>query len=573
MQETVPFARGAALAGALATTLAAGTAEAARPYYDLGGAGRLGSRTVFEPPPPDPDEQCAEAFDAHLAALADDGFDLGAPLGDIEWQEGWCYRLHEHGALYDTTPVHGFGPVAVLPPFYAEFVRLGMHDGPLGRPLVELEPSADEEGLRARFVRGSINWHPELGTHTVLDPIDHLWEVNGADARFGHPLASTAEMPLGLGRYTVFESGFGESTPEMGPWLDFTGAGGMANVAGSVTLYEHPRFLGRRATFPLSGEIPLVFRAQLAAAGLEDRVSAARLDGIPRTASVYLYEHPDLSGRYVRVTGFEDGGRMNVRSLGGWMNDRLSAVQLVNHGTASVRVTADMLRALVEPALDQLDPTSLLGGSAEDAVDVAFEWAGDVEVTIVPGERVIRLSREALIDVDAECARYFTCNADGRLRFTVDLRPNVGDLTRIRVDVAGGTAEALTCDGLGCGDLRATLDGLFDGYAVIALVEEKIAGALADIHQQLALLAFGCAAEGFGVRRVNVLPDAVEVVLADTPAAASCILEVAGDPAASVFDTDRPAGLIEGSDGSRTTIVPARSPRPRPTRFAAARRR
>jgi hypothetical protein len=51
------------------------------------------------------------------------------------------------------------------------------------------------------------------------------------------------------------------------------------------------------------------------------------------------------------------------------------------------------------------------------------------------------------------------------------------------------------------------------------------------------------------VRRVNVLPGVVEVVLADTAAAATC----ANQNAPGRFDTARPIGRVRNSDG--TSIV------------------
>jgi hypothetical protein len=67
---------------------------------------------------------------------------------------------------------------------------------------------------------------------------------------------------------------------------------------------------------------------------------------------VFLFEHNNFGGRFIRITSGVSGTPVEVSSLGSHMHDRLSSVPVVNHGLSSVRISANDLTSAAESALD-----------------------------------------------------------------------------------------------------------------------------------------------------------------------------------------------------------------------------
>jgi hypothetical protein len=536
--------------------LSAAILLAAGPAAALDDAIRLPGDGGYEIEPPDPVEVCERSILTEYSRLSTAGINLGAPVGTLQMVGGdWCFQVFSAGRIYSTAPAGGSHPHAVYGAFLPVYAAHGYHAGPLGRPLTDPAPSSAPGALRQGFLNGTIESHPVFGTHAVTGGIAGLWAYNGREARFGYPLDDADPMGVPGGIFSVFENGFGAQVSPMGAWLDYTGEANEGQIAGSVTLYQHGAFGGISAARAVSSQSPVAFAAQLGS--LDNITSSVVLAGLPARASVTLFDGSPMSGRSVRISG-ADGASVRVSNIGAWMNDRASSFIVANHGTASLRLTANDLRTLVQDALDGMDTAALMEAALEGRdASGSLAWTGDAVVEIVPGDRTVHISRRAYMDVDADCALVFNCNADGEVQFDVWLRPAVAGDVEVHGAFVRGQATSIACSGRGCADRADALASLFN-YDLIRSIEDTVDGAMNARRSDLALLSLGCDGE-INVRRIHVLPQFVEVVLADTAAAGACAANLSGGQ----LSTARPAARVENSDGTVvTTGVTTVSDRP-----------
>lgn len=532
--------RGASLA---LTLLAAGPAAALdNQWLPPGDGGEL----VFEPA--DPAVVCQNSLDEEIDRLLMRGVNLGAPVGDLQWVSGWCFQSYQQGMIYSTAPLGGSFGVAVYGPILAEFAAQGLHNGPLGRPVIDQEATRDPGAVRQAFIGGWVDAHPVFGTNTVHVPIAGLWYTNGAESRLGYPLADPQSMLGNIGTFSQFENGFGARIPALGAWVDETGALDEGQVTPSITLRQDINQAGASRTLGLASQSPVAFSGQVGA--LNNLASSLALDNLPARASAFFFDGSNLTGRWLRVTGATSGVR--VANIGAWMNDRISSVLVANHGTVSSRQTAEDLRVTVQNALDAMDTGALMDAALEGRDASGWlSWRGDAVVTLLPGQRAVRISRRAYMDIDASCVGIFNCNADGEVRFEVTVRPQVVGRYRMHVEFVSGTATSLSCSGEGCGDRAEALATLFQGD-VIGFVQDEFDNALNTNEANLDLLSRVCDDE-IAIKRIHVLPQFVEIVLGDTATAGACAARNAG----AQVNVDRPAARAENSDGTlvATTVT------------------
>lgn len=522
---------------ACAILLAAGPAAALDNRVDIPGDGE------YEIEPINPTQVCQDSVDRKNLELLAAGIDIGARIGTVTMVGGdWCFQVYEGGRIYSTAPAGGSNPAAVYGAFLPVYAAQGHHTGGLGRALTDPTPSSAPGAFTQRFLQGTIESHPVFGTHAVVGAISGLWTANGREARFGYPLDDPDPMAGGGGTFSIFENGFGAQIPGMGAWMDYTGQTNEGQITGRVTLYQHAGFGGISSVRAVSSQSPVALAAQLGS--VNNVASSVVLSGLPARSSVYLFDGSPMSGRSVRISG-ADGASVRVSNIGTWMNDRTSSVLVANHGTASLRLAPDDLSGLVQGALDAMDTNALMDAALEGRdASGSLSWTTDATVELVPGERTVHISRRAYMDVDAGCALVFNCNADGEVQFDVWLRPTVAGVTEVHGAFVRGQATSISCSGRGCDDRAAALADLFS-YDLIRSIEDTVDGAMNARSRDLALLSLGCGGE-ISVRRIHVLPQFVEVVLADTAAAGACAAANAG---ASV-STDRPAARVENSDGT-----------------------
>jgi hypothetical protein len=218
-------------------------------------------------------------------------------------------------------------------------------------------------------------------------------------------------------------------------------------------------------------------------------VSSLKLEGLPAHCSVYLYDKDDFDGRWVRVRG---GQTTQVAALG-QMNDCISSVMAVNHGLASVLISEASMQQMAQQAL---------GGFNVSGV----KWKGAPRVYVQP-ERRLRVRLEGVIeqtwpDSDLDLSVYF------------------------RLFITGPTTLIARYDGW-----HARYGGSFAGYAN-STIGDKLSSFLDNANTQATLVntlnqAFARklqqleqgAVLDINLRRLNFLPDAIEVVITDNQAA------------------------------------------------------
>lgn len=396
-----------------------------------------------------------------------------------------------------------------------KWAELGWERSLLGFPVSDESPTPapNPEGRFNHFQRGSIYWHPETGAHEVHGAIRELWAANGWERlRFGFPTSDETAMDANeTGRFSRFQRGVVAWTPALGAWADYHGQDPEGRFEGELSLFERAGFQGRSLRVPLSTERPLVTPNVLRRAGLEDRVSALRLHQLPPHVSVYLFEHRDLSGRFVQVTG---GERVEIEGLDGHLRNRLSSVVAVNHGLASVRLGEDALQAAAGSALDDF------------AVE-GVRWSGGPEVRIEPSRRVRFQMRGTIAatwpDTDLDLRIYLRLMMTGPARLNARYDGYYAKFGGSFAGYANPTIKRI---------LRRFFGDARNQQQIVSAVDRAMA-------QQLEPLA-SRTTEQLGIRRLNFLPGQLELVVADDRFPLLAAL-----PGGSV---DRPAGQV--SQGS-----------------------
>lgn len=496
----------------LLAALSSSTALAAPTVNDPTDPGNPGGG--FDPGPTDT-EICQRAIFDKNVALSSSGINLGAQAGPITLVglHGWCYQAFQFGRIH-TAPYAGSQVAVIFGDVLSKFLALGA-EPVMGRTLADPVRNNFTGVVTQRFIGGVILVHPSFGIRVIRNPLSVLWSENGEQARFGFPTTDT--LPTVLGSYNQLERGYVARTDDMGSWIDFTGQG-EGRVNASISLYQDVGLTGSVITRSLSGESPVALRPQF---GALDNLTSSLTIQMPTQTSLFLYDESPLEGRFLRITG-ADNSLIRVSSIGSFMNDRPSSMVFVNHGTVSAKSSIAALAAQIESALDGLDTEPLIAQAlAGHDASGSLTWSGPVSVTLLPGERLIQFHRRAYMNIDAGCALIFNCNADGYVDFSVTVRPFVanGD-NSVHVDFVEGNAISVSCSGEACGDRNSALEDLFDSLTVRDMIEATFNASIDDKLSRLGLLQTQCSE--IGVRRVNVMPESLEIVVADTVAAATC---------------------------------------------------
>ena len=341
----------------------------------------------------------------------------------------------------------------------------------------------------------------------------------------------------------------------MGSWIDFTGAGEGRSLA-EVKLYSDWYLApANPLTKVLAGESPVTLRPQF---GAFDNVGSSLTFKAPTRTSLYLYDESPLEGRYTRITG-ADQSRIQIQALGTWMNDKPSGMVLVNHGSVSSSLGSAVLAEKFKTATDGIDRSTLTSFmmSTNNAVGSLTWQTTPVTVTSLPGERLLQFSRNAWVDLQycQTGGTYTSCKAVGTVIFTVLVRPYVTlvqdysnpSLVRptVKFEFVEGVATSVGCTGSHCDERNDSLDVLFTRSIIQNLFTDALDATLDS--QVVAPINVPC--DGLGVRRVNVLPGKLEIVMGDTTEQATCAIR---SQSSSLFDATRLSAQItnHNADGS-----------------------
>jgi hypothetical protein len=371
-----------------------------------------------------------------------------------------------------------------------KWASLGWERSPLGYPTTDETATPDKKGFFTHFQGGSIYWHPTTGAHVVQGAIRDLWASNGWEAtRFGFPVTDEEQMNAqDNGRFTRFEKGTVCWTPKTHAWADYHGGDSDGRFSSSLTLFRDSNFAGPSHAYTVDTDRPIVFYQTLRADGLNDKVSSLKVAGLPAHCSVYLYDKDDFDGRWVRVRGGQD---TQVAALGK-MNECISSVMAVNHGMASILIPEASMQQMAQQALGSFKVSGV-------------KWNGGPRIYVQP-ERRLRVRLQGVIeqtwpDSDLDLSVYF------------------------RLFITGPTSITARYDGW-----QAHYGGSFAGYAN-GVIGDKLKSFLDNTNTQAMLmntlnLAFARqlqkleqgAVLDINLRRLNFLPDGVEVVITDNEA-------------------------------------------------------
>lgn len=100
---------------------------------------------------------------------------------------------------------------------WQKWQRFGGVKSFLGLPTVDEQPTADNKGRCSHFQNGSIYYHPTTGVYEVHGAIRDKWASLGWERSFlGYPAADEQATADGKGRYSQFQGGRLQWTPEKG---------------------------------------------------------------------------------------------------------------------------------------------------------------------------------------------------------------------------------------------------------------------------------------------------------------------------------------------------------------------
>lgn len=512
----------------------------------------LSSSTAFAAdPPPKPGSLtlCTQIVDLKYAQVGGSSV-LGAKVGGVHVvNDGFCWQEYGKGRIHTGTLTSSV-TVVITGSVLSQFRVLGYEAG-FGQAFA---PVNEPNGVvRHPYKQGFIIVHPSFGTRGIKNPLSALWNDNNTLARFGYPTSD--QLPTPNGGYNRLERGYVARTNEMGSWIDFTG-GGEGRTLAEVKLYSDWYLApANPLTKVLAGESPVTLRPQL---GSFDNVTSSLTFKAPTRTSLYLFDESPLEGRYTRITG-ADQSRIQLQALGTWMNDKPSSMVLVNHGSVSMSKTRAPLAAMFETAIDGVNSQLLLQPlfTMHDPQG-SLTWNDDTTVTFLPGERLLQVTRSALVELEGSCVYDIVdCeSADGEVEFSFTLRPELALMPHplypnnliqtVRLKLVDAIAFSLGCEGPSCDDRNDALDVLFDDPTVVAPFATAFAKPFDSDFRTVADQVL-CA--GLGARRVNVLPEKLELVMGDTAYHASC---ATSSQLGSWFDGTRIPAVItnHNADGS-----------------------
>ncbi|WP_155798187.1 hypothetical protein [Sorangium cellulosum] len=293
-----------------------------------------------------------------------------------------------------------------------------------------------------------------------------------------------------------------------------------ALMTGAVQLYAARNFSGRTASFDVD-KGTIADSGRLAAAGLHNAVGSLSLFGVPSSGSVFVFEHEDASGRFVSVTGNATSPVM-VPELP-HLYHRASVVWVADHGSGSIRIPlqalADRARNIPLPQMRRVSwrqPTLRLR-PMQGFADAIVE--GEVRVPFPLRNRKVRI--------------------------TVHIRPEVSSPTDVRFVYAGYERDIRPCwsnDGPICGPMAQEIDRHMDSAGIQHQLDESLNNMLMEAGKRLSALT--CPGGSLGVRRVNVLPTAIEFVVAETETERGCLEVVRAFVPDDGLSLDRPAGMV-----------------------------
>jgi len=406
------------------------------------------------------------------------------------------YNHFQGGSIYWYP---GIGAFEVHGSIRHKWATLGWERSFLGYPKTDEKATPDGVGRYNHFEHGSIYWHPNTGAHEVHGSIRNMWSWNGWEKRIGYPKTDETSINQGdNGRYNEFQKGAIGWTPDQGAWFDFTGTG-EGKFSGNIRLYKNSNYDGTNHNYPLSTNEPVIFKQDLSKYGLNDNVSSLRLNGILETCSVYLYQHPKWNGRYIRITGKQNGGQYDLSSVGEYINNKISSVQAVNHGKASVVMTANQLQILAADQVANINVPDI-------------KWEGSPSVSLVPGERAIKIRVEGVVE---------STWPDSEVKIDIYFHPYVAGERLVKVNLARWWAHSGGSFG---GYANSTILGTIKKYFKnnSASLANSLNTVLADKLSKLNEVP-DFAREAINVRRVNILPEGFEIVLSDTDIGATLL--------------------------------------------------
>lgn len=242
---------------------------------------------------------------------------------------------------------------AVVGAIEAKYVRLGGCRSVLGAPVSGEQAAADGVGRYSRFQNGVIYWTPAVGAFEVHGQIMEKWfEHGGETGLLGYPIKDETRVPVGPGRYSVFQNGSIYWTPSLGAhevhgrirdrWAE---AGWEAGELGYPTSDEYVVPEGRRSDFE-GGAITWNARTGNTAIDLADGPGAKVLDIAFEIQQTGYWCGPAATHNALSARIAAPGQAQLARELGTTRNgtDWIGQVTTVlnNHLDGSPYVTTEM---------------------------------------------------------------------------------------------------------------------------------------------------------------------------------------------------------------------------------------
>jgi uncharacterized protein with LGFP repeats len=419
------------------------------------------------------------------------------------------YNHFQYGSIYWHPDIGAFEVHGAI---RQKWASLGWEKSFLGYPKTDETATPDTIGRYNHFQNGSIYWHPNTGAHEVHGAIRSMWAMNGWEKRIGYP--KTDETPINSrdnGRYNNFQKGSIGWTPDMGTWFDYTGTGD-GRFSGNVRFFQHSNYNGTSHSFSVNTNKPLLFKTDFTDHGLHDNISSVKMTGIPATCSLIMFAD-NWSGKYTSLTGKPAGAETALSGMG-HLNDKITTSMIVNHGTGSVILTPAQVNTM---AKNEISSISVSG----------IKWEGSPSTHMIIGERCFKIRIQGVVEATWP---------DSDVKIDIYFRPCVAGARLVKVELARWWAQS---GGSFAGYANSTiLNAIKDFFKNnSASLENKINDVLKTKLEALNSIP-DFAAEAINIRRINIIPSGVEVVLSDTDIGALLL----ATQTIEGLSTNRPAG-------------------------------
>ena len=377
----------------------------------------------------------------------------------------------------------------------------------------------DGEGRFQEFQHGLILSHNATGPHALHGEILERFNEQGGVDTLGYPITdinTSADGALSM----HFQHGVIGYQPGLWSWVDYIEPQSDGDFRGEIIVSRNNSISTTpdNHTYSVEPVAPFITRTQLDEEDMDGYISALMLDHLPPTMSLYAYDRQNLgagvrtSSHYLRVTGHETDAlpssvAVDIHEQSTDLDNSIASLQVVNHGTASLRYDPQDLGDLFQEAFDDLGG-AFIGNPAYYT-----------SVRLQPGRRQFNVG--ALVQYvysGGPTGRRGATSIAVTMYAMTSVRVSIREDRHVKLQYVQGSKRILpVCHGTSSSVCwGAESEMVAAGGSVQDILTSVIENMEASLNQAIdEVSAVSNAAYPVALRRVNAVPDFLELVVAD----------------------------------------------------------